>query len=77
MILKCKIICEFIFEIFLQHKGSFSFNDYYPVEAMHEYFDYLEAKYAAVVDSVVIGTSFEGRPQRLLRICKNGECGKR
>ena len=48
---------------------------YHSLEDMYVFFDYLEKKYD-FVNTEVIGTSFEGRNMRVVKVCKGG-CGTR
>ena len=48
---------------------------YHSLEDMYVFFDYLEKKYD-FVSTEVIGTSFEGRNMRVVKVCKGG-CGNK
>ncbi|KAI5642821.1 zinc carboxypeptidase domain-containing protein [Phthorimaea operculella] len=56
--------------------GSYSWTVYHPLERIHAWLDELEDMYPGVVQTVTIGTSFEGRPMKGVIIdFKAGERG--
>ena len=54
-----------------------TWTEYHSQDDMEAYMDYLAETYPDLVSIVDIGTSYEGRPMRVLRICKGGTCGER
>jgi len=54
---------------------SMDWTAYHPLEDMYSYWDYLEATYD-FVSTEVIGQSYEGRDQRIIKVCRGG-CGNK
>merc|ERR1719295_1502917 len=51
--------------------------EYHSQDDMEAYMDYLVETYPDLVSIDDIGTSYEGRPMRVLKICKGGSCGQK
>ena len=54
-----------------------TWTEYHSQDDMEAYMDYLADKYSDIVSIEDIGTSYEGRPMRVLKICKGGTCGEK
>jgi len=54
-----------------------TWTEYHSQDDMEEYMDYLAETYSDMVSIESIGTSYEGRPMRVLKICKGGTCGNK
>jgi len=54
-----------------------TWTEYHSQDDMEEYMDYLAETYPELVSIEDIGTSYEGRPMRVLKICKGGTCGEK
>jgi len=50
---------------------------YHSQDDMEAYMDYLVEQYPDLVSTEDIGISYEGRTQRILKICKSGTCGQK
>ncbi len=56
------------------YTGDFDFDDYYDLDTMYDYIDFLSSKYR--VKTETIGYSYNGVPMRLVKICDD-DCGDR
>ena len=54
-----------------------TWTEYHSYSDIEAYMDFLAKNYPDFVSVVHIGTSYEGRPMRVLRICKGGSCGNK
>ena len=54
-----------------------TWTEYHSQDDMEAYMDYLAETYSDMVSIESIGTSYEGRPMRVLKICKSGTCGEK
>jgi len=54
-----------------------TWTEYHSQDDMEAYMDYLVETYPDLVSIDDIGTSYEGRPMRVLKICKGGSCGQK
>ena len=54
-----------------------TWSEYHSQDDMEAYMDYLVETYPDLVSIDDIGTSYEGRPMRVLKICKGGTCGQK
>ena len=52
-----------------------TWTEYHSQVDIEKYMDYLEKTYPDLVSIEDIGKSYEGRPMRVLKICKGGTCG--
>lgn len=50
--------------------GDMAWDDYQSVDTIYEWLDSLQADYPDFVNVTTIGTSYEGRPLRLLKLSK-------
>ena len=53
-----------------------TWNNYHSLNDMDLYMDYLVKQFPNVVSIENIGTSYEGRKMKVLKICQDGVCGK-
>jgi len=54
-----------------------TWTEYHSQDDMEAYMDYLVETYPDLVSIDEIGTSYEGRKMRVLKICKGGTCGQK
>ena len=52
-----------------------TWTEYHTQDDMEAYMDYLTETYSDMVSTEEIGASYEGRPMRVLQVCKSGKCG--
>ena len=54
-----------------------TWDEYHSQDDMEKYMDYLVEQFPEMVSIEEIGTSYEGRTMRVLKICKGGTCGQK
>jgi murein tripeptide amidase MpaA len=60
-----------------KRRHPMDWKSYHSQDDMEAYMDYLVKKYPKLASTEVIGTSYENRTMRILRICKGGTCGNK